>query len=147
MNKAFTRGALPKVRWGAILVKPVDSAATPSVEGVVTGRALAFCDRKSTADVAAAVAAAAAVPTLSAMRRLMRVAIRPSRVVRSHMETAILSPAIFAEVLMLRLVKDAARSSTITASTVGTVAMRSAECGVRNEFAGRSLVKADTFII
>ena len=36
-----------------------------------------------------------------------------------HMLTAIFSPASLAEVLMLRLVNDAARSSTITASTVG----------------------------
>ena len=43
------------------------------------------------------------------------------------METAILSPAIFAEVLMLRLVNDAARSSTMTWSTVGAENLEVAE--------------------
>src|SRR5580658_6314758 len=62
----------------------------------------------------------------------------PSSVVRSIIETAIFSPASFAEVLMLRFVKDVARSSAITASTVGALK----RCG---EAAGRSGHRA-TFI-
>src|SRR5690348_11557333 len=44
----------------------------------------------------------------------------PSNVVRSIMLTAILRPASLALVLMLRLLKEAARSSAMMASTVGT---------------------------
>src|SRR5260221_666478 len=62
------------------------------------------------------------------------------------MLTSIFSPASFAEVLRLRLPKDAARSSTITASTVGTARLRIANCELRIGNADRSFVDADTFI-
>ena len=64
------------------------------------------------------------------------------------MLTAIFNPASLALVLMLRFVKDAARSSTMMASTVGTAGVRSAECGVRNEVAGvPDFNSAEAFII
>ena len=43
----------------------------------------------------------------------------PSRVVRSTMETARRRPCSFAEVLMERLVNEAARASVMTRSVVG----------------------------
>src|SRR5271155_5015966 len=70
----------------------------------------------------------------------------PSSVVRSHILTASLSPASLALVLMLRLPKDAARSSTITASMVGTARLRIANCELRIGNADRSFDNADTFI-
>src|SRR5271155_2962607 len=55
------------------------------------------------------------------------------------MDTASLRPASLAEVLMLRLLNDAARSSTMTASTVGTARLRIGNTD-------RSFDNADTFI-
>src|SRR3954464_2927726 len=57
----------------------------------------------------------------------------PSSVVRSIMLTAIFKPASLALVLMLRLVKAAARSSAITASTVGTERRRRSRAEGRGE--------------
>ena len=57
------------------------------------------------------------------------------------MDTTIFSPASLAEVLMLRLVNDAARSSTITASTeVGAVKREGRMTG---EVAARLVIAVD----
>src|SRR3954470_13999385 len=61
----------------------------------------------------------------------------PSRVVRSIMEMASFNPESLAEVLILRLAKAAARSSTMTWSMVGT---RHSERVICCDLSGRSSV-------
>jgi len=63
------------------------------------------------------------------------------------MLTAIFNPASLALVLMLRLVNDAARSSAMTTSTVGTAARTAANGDWRLSGPDRGWSNAGVFII